>query len=706
MKAQCGPDMSKWLFQAPVVRNARAALAKHERVMLRAPTAAGKTMMARRVIEAYLKQGKVIWFLANQKHLVSQAVEELSRIAKGIAIGVIQGSRAENPTAPIQVCSVQSLPKRMARFAAPDLIVFDEAHHVMARSWKRIVDAFPAAEMLGLSATPERMDGKPLGDVFRRLVLAPAEAALEALGVLAPCRYFAPEGVNLGGIKRRRGEFEQKSKQEAMRAPKIVGSAVDHYLSHANGRAGILFAASIKASQEMAKRFVAAGIAAEHLDGETPDDKRAAALERLGAGKTKIICNVDVFVEGLNVPAIGVVILMRPTLSLARFLQMVGRGRRVTDDYPDLIVLDHAGNVVLHGLPNDERSWSLTEARPKAECAAAERNRRCPVCGCAHTFAADCPNCGHIYTAEDPTLAQVFGWLKEIAPSPGCISVRKFAEQIKYGYANIYPLIRRGLPTDANGFPRVIEGQKWFEENVRRRPSEGCETRDKFSDRCGLSDVTITKLRVKGLPVDKYGYPNIKEGMSWLESHGYIPPFGCVTKADFARSCNTSNTVVGGWAKRGMPVTCHGFVIEDAARDWVNVNVRKPAKHGYLTLAALTREFGLGSGSGTSWKRRGLLVDADGYVEAERARQWVLTHVRIRRPGFTTVQQFARLIGADVETVRRWRDTRGLPADLAGMIDESNALAWLKQHAPKYTARLKPSKPPRRRDDGAQHLGL
>lgn len=621
MKAKLSARMADWSFQDKVITEVVAAIAKKGRVMLRAPTAAGKTTMARKVVEALLRPGRVVWFLVNRDHLVRQAVEELKRIDPDVEIGVIQSGQPETPDAPIQVCSVQSLPTRIARFRAPAVLVWDEAHHVMAKSWRKIVDAFPKAKHLGLSATPERADGNPLGDVFHHLVLAPAEAELEVLGVLARCRYFAPEGVRLGDIRRKGGEFETKSAEAALSAPQIVGCAVAHYLSHANGRATILFAASIKASQEMAEKFRDAGVPAEHLDGETPNDKRQAALERLRTGKTKVICNVDVFVEGLNVPAIGCVIIMRPTLSLARFLQMVGRGRRVTADYPDLIVLDHAGNVALHGLPNDERSWSLTEARPKVERATAERHRHCPVCECAHEFATKCPECGHVYTAADRTPAQVFGWLREISPPEGCETQAAFARRHGISPAYFSFWRRKQIPMDGI-FVRIIEADAWLAQRpVRASTPDGCETRSAFAKR--------------------YGVP-YKTAQSWV--------------------------------KAGLPLRGN-FVESDRADVWVAGHSRIALRDGYETQRAFARRHCVAKSTVATWVRAGLPMKGN-FVESEKADLWVQNNRPRPLESCETQASFAKRHGVSDTCVSRWGAKAGMPMD--GIFVRSNeADAWL-----------------------------
>lgn len=682
--------MADWSFQAPVVAEVVAEFAKNRRVMLRAPTAAGKTKMAIDLVALHLHIVGRVWFLADKRHLVEQAEAHFAPLAQdmGVEIGVVMAGRESNPSARIQICSIGSLRSKMSTFPAPTFIVWDEAHHLLAKTWRDIADAFPLAKHLGLSATPQRRDGKPLGDFFRHLVLAPPEAELERRGVLSPCRYFAPEGVRLDAIKRKGGEFEKKSMDATMAAKKIVGDAVEHYRRHAIDRTAILFATSLKASRNMVKRFRKAGIAAEHLDGATPTDERTAALARLERGEIRVICNVDVFVEGLNVPSIGAVILMRPTQSLARFLQMVGRGRRVTAEYPDLIVLDHAGNVAMHDLPNAERAWSLTgeEKGGPRRCESAERPRRCPDCGCVHAFAAECSECGRVYAAGDRTLEEVFGCLVEIGPPEGCETMAAFSRKCDVSPATVFRWAARGMPMQ-EGFVETDAALLWRNKNHKRIPApKGYATRAAFGRIRKVARDTVKAWIIRGLPTVN-GFINIKEGLVWCKDNCRPDaPAGCETKAEFAKRCEVWPAEVGKWVKAGMR-TKSGYVIIKSGLVWREKNRPDlaPVPEGCVTRAEFARECKVSESCVDSWVKRDLPMEFR-YVKVKLGRAWVKKNVRPRPPnGFARRAAFGRPYCVGHSQVELWIK-RGLPTK-NGYINISKGRKWVEENVPRYAAR-------------------
>lgn len=387
--------------------------------LLVAPTGAGKTVMFSFVAQEAAARGKRALILAHRRELIRQASQKL--YAAGVQHGII--APGHTPTRDlVQVASVQTLGRRLQRgsTAVPDLIVVDEAHHAVAGQWATVAAAFPGARLLGVTATPERLDGRGLGveagGCFDALVLGPTIADLIAGGFLTPTRIFAPaEAPDLSGIRTRGGDYEASALADAMARPQLVGDAVAHYGRHAAGQPAILFSPSVAHAAAMAEAFRAAGWRAAAASGETSASERDAAIAGLATGAVQVLCSCDLVSEGLDVPAVGAVILMRPTKSLGLYLQQVGRGLRPAPGKTHLVVLDHAGNTLRHGPPEIPREWTLAgrprKAKDKDEAPPA---RQCPQCFAVHAPAPACPECGHVYEVASREIEHVAGELSEV----------------------------------------------------------------------------------------------------------------------------------------------------------------------------------------------------------------------------------------------------------------------------------------------------
>ena len=320
----------------------------------------------------------------------------------------------------MQICSVGTLARRLDRVAAPHLIVWDEAHHMAAGTWQSIFRQFPNAAHVGLSATPERLDGQGLEPFFRSMVPGPSVRDLITQGFLVPYRLFAPAmGPDLSGVHTRMGDYVKSEVAQVMSKPKVVGDAVEHYRRVAMGRRAVVFAVSIEASHRIVQAFRDAGIPAEHVDGETAPDERDAAIGRFSRGETRVLSNVELFGEGFDLPAIEAVILLRPTQSLAMYLQQVGRGLRTAPSKADCIILDHAGNSARHGLPDDDREWTLAgrEAKTRGESDPdASPIRQCPKCYAISPAAMlKCRECGEPFPIQARKVDHVDGELQEVS---------------------------------------------------------------------------------------------------------------------------------------------------------------------------------------------------------------------------------------------------------------------------------------------------
>ena len=492
-----------YAFQAKMSAEVSASLVAGRRTMLQLPTAGGKTAIALSIARLYLAAGLRVWFLCHRRELVAQACARCE--AEGVAYGVIQAGKRGDAAAAMQIGSVDTLAHRWESFEAPDLIVWDEAHRMASASWMKLAKRFPLARHLGLSATPERLDGKPLGEFFAGLVCGPQPAELQAAGALAQARVFAPSRPDLEGVKIVAGDYERDGLAERMADRTLIGDAVAHYRRLCDGRPALAFAVSIAHSRRVAARFRAEGIAAEHVDYQTGAAARADALRRLASGELKVLSSVELFTEGLDIGDVGAVILMRPTRSLRLYLQMVGRGRRVSAAWPDLVVLDHAGLAWDHGHPNADREWSLTQRRERSR-AGAPPLWRCPDCSAVHAPAAQCPECGHAYRVARDGQPEAGGELVEWGErTEGLETVAAFAKRMGVREATLYTWVQKGMPRVGRLIP-VTAASEWrdlwlsgsferYSEAARKRQASLTPEQRRSAARKAVAGLTPDKLR-------------------------------------------------------------------------------------------------------------------------------------------------------------------------------------------------------------------
>jgi len=393
-------------YQEKAVQSARHAIAaRKRRLILVAPTGSGKTVIAGSVIEAAVAKGKHILFLAHRKELITQASAKLDEF--GVDHGIIMGNHwRRRPDAQVQVASIQTLRNRGLPWV-PDLIIIDEAHLSMAKSYTDLLEVYPRAVILGLTATPVRADGKPLGIIYHDIISVSTVPQLIRWGFLVRPRHFAPAMPDLTKIGMRGADYDDEDLAEAMDKPDLVGDIVQHWQTIAKGRTTAVFAITRDHSQHIVRQFIAAGIRAEHVDGVTPQHERDAIFRRFASGETTVVSNVGIFVEGYDNPRISAVILAKPTMSLARYLQMAGRGLRILDGKQDCIVLDHAGCAHAHGMVDEEREWSLEGNRKRTGVARLAPVRTCDKCYCAYpAMARACPECGYAPPAKESEITE------------------------------------------------------------------------------------------------------------------------------------------------------------------------------------------------------------------------------------------------------------------------------------------------------------
>lgn len=383
------PETLRPYQQASIDRLRAQVQRGKRRILLVCPTGAGKSSIAAAIVASARQNfGARVLFFAHRLELVNQPVDRFAMY--GVTeVGVIRADDARtNAMMPVQVATVQTLSRR--DLPPADIVIVDEAHRTAGETYKKILAAYPEATIIGLTATPCRLDGKPLGDVFDAIEVVSSYSELIALGFLAePTVYSTKQTPDLSKVHTRRGDFVESELETAMIEPHVVGNVVEEWLAHAERRRTVVYACTIAHSQAMVARFLEAGVRAEHLDGNTPEDERAAILERLRSGTTDLVSNCQVLTEGWDCPPVKCIVMARPTKSLALYMQCVGRALRPWNDIRP-IVIDCGQNVDRHGLPHEDRVWSLTTEAKRVN---ASRFRMCPACF-AYVEKNPCELCG------------------------------------------------------------------------------------------------------------------------------------------------------------------------------------------------------------------------------------------------------------------------------------------------------------------------
>ncbi|NBW38945.1 MAG: DEAD/DEAH box helicase [Cytophagia bacterium] len=308
-------------YQQQAIADTRDAISVGSRApLLVLPTGGGKTCIFSAIAQLAVAKGNRVLILVHRRELIHQASSKLQWI--GLDHGIIAAGIPPSD-APVQIASVQTLARRLPRMDwQPGLIIIDEAHHATAGQWARILEHWPNAYRLGVTATPCRLDGCGLRSAFDAMVLGPSVADLIFTGYLSPARIYAPPVVaDLQGIRSRGGDYANDQAAAAMDRPTVTGDAIAHYQRLAAGQQAIAFCCNVKHAVSVCDAFKTAGIAAELLLGGTQD--RDQVVADFAAHRTRVLVTVDVVSEGFDVPAASCAILLRPTQSLGLYLQAI-----------------------------------------------------------------------------------------------------------------------------------------------------------------------------------------------------------------------------------------------------------------------------------------------------------------------------------------------------------------------------------------------
>jgi DNA repair protein RadD len=392
------------------------------RILGVAPTGGGKTVMFADIIRTYVGQRKTVLVLAHTREIIGQTSKKLSSL--DVVHGIIMAGTQPRPFENVQVAAIQTLHRRAIgsdkmQLPPADLLVIDEAHHCPAATYRKIIDAFPNAVVLGLTATPCRGDGRGLGGIFELIIECPQVPQLIEQGYLVRTRCYAPVDPNLKGIKTVAGDYSERQLAERMDQAQLIGDIVTHWHKFGERRKTVAFAVNVEHSIHLRDEFIKSGVRAEHIDGSTPKAERDATLTRLASGDIELVTNCMVLTEGWDMPDVGCCILARPTKKMGLYRQMIGRVLRPADGKTDAIVLDHSGAVYRHGFVEDPVVWTLDPDK-KAEnlkhASFSEHSRviECSQCSAMRVAGEACWHCGFLPQRKPRYIGYADGELGEV----------------------------------------------------------------------------------------------------------------------------------------------------------------------------------------------------------------------------------------------------------------------------------------------------
>ena len=396
-------------YQETLINDARISLREHRRIILQAPTGAGKTAITVFMMSRAAEQGKKAMFIVHQNELLSQTSRALWK--QKLEHGMIASGKVISRL-PVQVASVQTLVNRLPLVIKPDLIIIDEAHRSAASTYQKVLEYYPDAMVIGLTATPQRTDGKGLDDLFNAIVTGPTIKQLMDAGYLSKYEIFAPAiAADFSTVKTTAGDYNKGDLESALDKPTITGDAVRHYKQLTPGKRCVVMCATIKHAEHVAERYNDAGVPAACIDGSMTNAEREKVLQQFAAGELLVITNVQLLIEGVDIPSIEVVQWLRPTKSLIVYLQGIGRGLRPAQGKDKLVILDHVENWLRHGLPCDERQWSLDGkkkgSRKKQDDEPDVNIQQCKTCFAVFLPGPDkCPHCGAVIEQRKPREIQ------------------------------------------------------------------------------------------------------------------------------------------------------------------------------------------------------------------------------------------------------------------------------------------------------------
>ena len=378
----------------------------YHRILIVAPTGAGKTVIAAHFVYQESKNNKTILFIVHRDVLIKQTLKKFNDF--GINCGVITGGYKENRTATVQIASAQTLSRRkIDNWFAPDIVFIDEAHQT---AWNKIVqrqlENFESKNttFIGLTATPWRLSKREaMSDLFDTLIATPTPGELILKGYLAPPIYYSVDGADLKGVRTLSGEFNNSDLGVRCNVPEVVNAIVSEWQRLAKNRLTIAFAVNVAHAVAIATAFNEVGIPAASVDGTMPTKQREVIYFQLQSGQIKVVASCEALGEGFDIPAISCVLLCRPSKSKAKAWQQIGRGLRIAPGKHDCLILDQARMIKRFGFVEDLTTFTLGHSDKTSPGEAP--TKICPKCSAINrNFDKVCRGCGYQFPTPPKLL--------------------------------------------------------------------------------------------------------------------------------------------------------------------------------------------------------------------------------------------------------------------------------------------------------------
>jgi superfamily II DNA or RNA helicase len=405
-------------YQQELINHIKLALKqKFRAVCIVSPCGSGKSIIQGMIAASATKKKNKVLFLVHRKELLQQI--EQTFICCGVDFNYCN------------IGMVQTVSRRLTNEPEPNIIITDENHHCLANSYVKIYEHFSDSILLGFTATPIRLNQGGLGVVYKKLVKGPTVKWLISNRFLSPFRLYSNRIIDTSKLHIRNGDFKKDEVNELTEQKIVYGKTLKNWTKLAKDKKTIVYCSSIKASKELTKEFSQANISAAHLDAKTSSKDRENTINAFRNNKIKVLCNVDLFGEGFDVPDCECVILLRPTKSLSLYIQQSMRCMRYKEN-KEAIIIDQVGNCYIHGLPDDNREWSLESKKLKE----ASTIKECKLCfAVVPTGVKICPYCGNEFLTmvRDSKPMEVKDIILEEIKSENILATKphSYAEEIK-----------------------------------------------------------------------------------------------------------------------------------------------------------------------------------------------------------------------------------------------------------------------------------
>lgn len=408
-------------YQKELIDRIRQSLASgHHHIIVQSPPRTGKTVVMAEIARRATDRANSVCFIVHRKEVLDQAKATFKE--QGV-----------NPNL-LEAGMVQSLTRHVDTMRPPEVILIDEAHHALAKSYTRILEAFPTAYVLLFTATPVRTGRNQLDQIADDIIVGKSIKELTSQGFLAPFKYYAAKDKDVDDKKLRKsstGDYVTSSIEDAV-SHKIYSHTVDEYLAKADGKQAVVYTYSVEAANHLANKFNSRGITAAAIDATTPTQVRDAAVRKFRDQQLKVLVNVNLFTEGIDLPNVDCVIMVRPTMSLALYMQF---SMRCLNPRPGktAVIIDQVGNWERFGLPNTDRDWKAL-AKSKAKAAKSLKRGGIQVIQCPDCFGVveknevednTCPLCGYSPLVKKRGYAEQKAELLEITESDQVKRIKK-----------------------------------------------------------------------------------------------------------------------------------------------------------------------------------------------------------------------------------------------------------------------------------------